>query len=211
MTRALSPPLRNVRKYRNLSSQKRRPTLSGSKNMTGHIEAELYLPATEDTPEKVLSSDRVKITSSLFIMGDHTDYGQLLRPDLNTNYMWDCDLVAGTYQTPCSGIYGGESYLKSALSYASTGFTMDLMYDFIRGDDGNGRVYGDNYGYVQGTRKPGDTRDSIPPKLSFVANGGIKFGSTKGYGDGVFEVALLDVVSMVRLLSDKLPKMQNKL
>lgn len=166
-----------------------------SKNSTGYVELELYIPQTTQTPEKVLSSDIVKVTSTLFVMGDHTDYGQLLKPELNTNFMWDCDLANNKYITPNSGgkrykdgkevTQGGtgESYLESALSY-NNGFTMDFSYAFDRNRGNNG--------YVQA--------DVPDKKLSFVANGGVKFGSKGGASSGVFEAAILDVEAMAEIL-----------
>ncbi|MDO4551018.1 MAG: LamG-like jellyroll fold domain-containing protein [Planctomycetia bacterium] len=148
--------------------------------------------------------DLVKITTSLFVMQDTRNvipnYGQPLEKSQDRTKMWNCDIVTDTYQTPCSGPRYSGSYLKSSISYATTGFTMDLDYDFIRGNDGNGNIYGDAYGYQKGIR-PGNV-DDINNKLSFVANGGVKFGSSGGYGSGVFEVALLDMIAIVNKIAE---------
>ncbi len=173
MTRIHIPPLRNIRK---LSSPKRKTVLPVSK--------------------------KVKVSSSLFVMEDHTDYGQLLKPELNTNYMWDCDLANNTYKTPKSGgdkykdgkednskNATGESYLESALGYED-GFTMTFGYAFDRSYPTNEARKSEYPGYVQAdVKKDGNLRK----KLSFVGNGGVKFGSKAGAGDGVFEAAILDV------------------
>ena len=84
----------------------------------------------------------------------------------------------------------GESYLESALSYEN-GFTMDYSYTFDRS-------YGDEYGYVQADVK--DKDGEFRKKLSFVGNGGVKYGSTAGASKGVFEAAILDVRAMIELI-----------
>ncbi|MDO4551019.1 MAG: hypothetical protein Q4C96_07190 [Planctomycetia bacterium] len=157
--------------------------------------------------------DLVKITTSLFVMQDTRNvipnYGQPLEKSQDRTKMWNCDIVTDTYQTPCSGPRYSGSYLKSSISYATTGFTMDLDYDFIRGNDGNGNIYGDAYGYQKGIR-PGNV-DDINNKLSFVANGGVKFGSTAGMSENVFEAALLDVEAMVSMILAKLQELNNNI
>ena len=103
--------------------------------------------------------------------------------------------TANTYKTPKSEGYcykdgvqtgsEGFSYLESALTY-NNGFTMDYSYEFDRS-------YGDEYGYVQAKNANGTDKSK---KLSFVGNGGIKYGGTSGS----FEAAILDVKAMVAMI-----------
>ncbi len=179
--------------------------LPGTQNGSTWVKVEIY-EITESGEIVTVTSDRVKVTTTLFVMGDHTDYGQLLRPELNTNYMWDCDLANNTYKTPKSGgdkykdgkednsqNATGESYLESALGYED-GFTMTFDYAFDRSYFASNQTKANPYGYVQAQN--GQNKD----KLSFVGNGGVKFGSKAGASAGVFEVALLDVRAMVAMI-----------
>lgn len=178
----------------------------GTANASTRVFAEISELREDGTIGNLLSSDSVKVTTTLFIMGNHTNYGQLYSAEQDTRSMWDCNLEGNTYQTPKSegkkyqngkedSSGKGDSYLESALNYTS-GFTMDYQYTFLRG---NG--YGDDYGYVQADVK--DNQDKLIKKLSFVANGGVKIGGTGGASNGVFEAAVLDVQAMVAMTLNK--------
>ncbi len=167
-------------------------------NASTRVIVEIYTPAENPDENVIYSSDSVKVTTSVFIMGDHTNYGQLYTANQDTRFMWDCDLATDTYATPKSEgktyLNGkedpngkGDSYLESALNYNESGFSMDMNYSFDRNS---------SYGHL----KPESVNVD---KLSFVTNGGIKLGSKGGYGDGIFEVALLDVQAMVHMVFDK--------
>ncbi len=114
---------------------------------------------------------------------------------MTTGFMWDCKLDQNTYATPKSegmcyknGVQTGKdgfSYLTSALTY-SGGFTMNYSYTFDRS-------YGDAYGYVQAKNENGTDKSK---KLSFVGNGGIKYGGESGS----FEAAIFDVRAMVAMI-----------
>jgi hypothetical protein len=78
---------------------------------------------------------------------------------------------------------GGESYAKSVLKLNA--FELNIQYDFdrSRGDDG----------YVLPSTQTGN------PKLSFVANSGVKIGSILGASAGAYEISILDMDAMVDL------------
>ncbi len=162
---------------------------------TDFISLSDYIDDNGTSGERILASDSVKVTTSVFIMGDHTNYGQLYTANQDTRFMWDCKLDQNTYATPKSGgmCYkngvqtgkDGFSYLTSALTY-SGGFTMNYSYTFDRS-------YGDAYGYVQAKNENGTDKSK---KLSFVGNGGIKYGGESGS----FEAAIFDVRAMVAMI-----------
>jgi len=87
--------------------------------------------------------------------------------------------------------YNGYAYSKNV--YGAKGFTMEFAYSFTR----NG---------VNGYFRPDTNKDEViddndDKKVSFVGNSGIKLGSHKGSGDGIWEVAILDMPAMVALVS----------
>ncbi|MDO4628374.1 MAG: hypothetical protein Q4C70_04255 [Planctomycetia bacterium] len=171
------------------------------KSQTTQLRLEIY--TTINGEELILSEDTATVTVSLFEMreivknkagngvyGRVVNFGQPLLPSDDRSHMWTSDLTTETHQTPRNGGDDGESYLKSALSYEN-GFDMECQYAFLHEEDG----YGDQYGYVQAVDK--DRANPLKKKYSFVANGGIKFGSIGGAGDSVFEATLLDVQAMI--------------
>ena len=83
----------------------------------------------------------------------------------------------------------GESYAKSVLDFNDT-FSLTLNYGFDR-------TRGENqYGFVLPELQKNN------PKLSFVANSGVKIGNTLGSsaGGGGYEIAILDVGAMVSMV-----------
>ena len=167
-------------------------------------------PALNLSTDSMLASDLIKMTATLFVMDRKTTYvvnsnkyaGRTSSSDIDNDHVidqvqdqkfkWICNLIYGTYQTPDNS-GAGESYLRSSLNYKKTGFTLDLQYDFIR-EYSEEALYR-QYGYVQ-------SQVTNNKKLSFVANGGIKYGNTASFGDGVQEIAILDLKSMVALAID---------
>jgi hypothetical protein len=83
---------------------------------------------------------------------------------------------------------GGESYAKSVLKYHG-GFSLALNYQF----DYSRTSQGYSSGYVLPPPPTGNN-----PKLSFVANSGVKLGHTgsSSFTGSTYEVAILDVVAM---------------
>ncbi|MDR2345588.1 MAG: LamG domain-containing protein [Planctomycetaceae bacterium] len=82
-----------------------------------------------------------------------------------------------------------NGYVFSKNTYEN-GFKLTFKYSFLRNGD-NGYVQPD-YPNPNETTDPNDLK-----KISFVGNSGIKLGSFRGAGDGVFEVAILDTKAMV--------------
>ncbi|MDR1480756.1 MAG: LamG domain-containing protein [Planctomycetaceae bacterium] len=81
-----------------------------------------------------------------------------------------------------------NGYVFSKITYEE-GFKLTLTYSFTRNGD---------KGYVQpDTSKDERIDNNDTRKISFVGNSGIKLGSFRGAGDGVFEVAILDTKAMV--------------
>ena len=85
---------------------------------------------------------------------------------------------------------GGESYAKSVLNPFY--FEIKLEYEFDRDRAPNGYIQGDS-------NKDGVIDSKDAKKLSFVANSGLKIGSKAGASAGAYEVAILDVESMVAM------------
>ena len=73
-----------------------------------------------------------------------------------------------------------------------------LSYQFDRERDNVGAKFADGskLGYVL----PFSQREN--PKLSFVANSGVKFGSTDGASAGVREIQIIDVNALVNMVDD---------
>ncbi|MBQ3351557.1 MAG: hypothetical protein IJG38_14275, partial [Thermoguttaceae bacterium] len=152
-------------------------------------------------------------TSSSDIDNDH-----VIDQVQDQKFKWICNLKDGTYETPKTGgqiidytnpeaavpvnnnnnndLITGVTYLRSALRYDNTGFVMNLDYSFVAYPGKDNSI--DQYGYVQAQNK-----DKPDDKLSFVSNGGIKFGNVGGYSDGVYEIAILDVKNMIHKFFNK--------
>ncbi|MBQ6826638.1 MAG: hypothetical protein IJO46_01380, partial [Thermoguttaceae bacterium] len=154
--------------------------LTYSENNESEIRCEIYAP---NAPDTVLFYDAVKVTNAIFVT-NHVwhDFGAQypingeVMPD---DYLWDCDLKNGVYETARAG----ESYLRTAQSFNS-GFTLEFDYEFVRRDNA--------FGYVR--------PDGKPKKLSFVGNSGVKIGGTDGASEGVPEIAILDMQAIMLML-----------
>ena len=156
--------------------------LTYSENNESEIRCEIYAP---NAPDTVLFYDAVKVTNAIFVtnhvwydFGAQYPINDEVMPD---DYLWDCDLKNGVYETARAG----ESYLRTAQSFNS-GFTLKFNYEFVRRDN--------TFGYVR--------PDGKPNKLSFVGNSGVKIGGTDGASEGVPEIAILDMQAIMLMLGN---------
>ena len=182
-------------------------------------------PAQNTTPQKYTIATFTEGFGDNFIVAAHPNSGVtnkykfdnagqiLLKPDSQTlpdslrtsilyNAAWNGFKVPKTWEvidtgntihiaTAIDDINHGESYAKSVLN--KTDFTKDmeleLKYCFARSRDN----IGSTWGYVL------PPKQESKPKLSFVGNSGVKIGSTGGASTGVYEIAILDMDSMIAM------------